>query len=155
MEVGEAVAERHLRFRARNGRKRKVLLKIGRPIKGPERQDPWWCPIRIGSPIDEFFALAGEDSLQSLVLALSFVEQTLPSLARRKRGQIEWLSERERLVFSGTDTIARQWHALKNLTDGLAQAVAHFERDARSPKGLVHKLRSLVASHGLSSRFKR
>src|SRR6185503_4549877 len=102
IEIGEVFAERRLSFK-RGRRSRLVRLSIGRPVKGPEPRDPWWCPIHLSAPFDKFDAIAGEDSLQCLLLALEMVQSTLPSLARSKGGRIEWLGEHERLIFAASE----------------------------------------------------
>ena len=47
-------------------------------------------------------SIAGEDSFQALVLAFQFVTLVLPAEAERAGGRIEWLGERESLVFANT-----------------------------------------------------
>jgi hypothetical protein len=153
-EVGEVVAERRVSFR-RAGRIRSVSILIGRPVKGPERHDPWWCPVRVGLPLEEFVAIAGKDSLQALILALSFLQLTLPSLARRKRGELNWLGERERLIFADTEAKMLQWESLANLIEGIGFAVAHLEGRSGVPKALINRLRRLVATSGVSRRAGR
>jgi hypothetical protein len=151
-DVGEVIASRRITF-ARAKRKQVVEIAIGRPVKGPERRDPWWCPVRVGAPIDVFQAVAGEDSLQALVLALDFVQTTLPSLARRKRGTVEWLGERERLVFAGTQMQMMAWESLARTLDGMRRAIAHIEQQTGAPKALLNDLRGLVARSGAGKRL--
>jgi hypothetical protein len=96
--------------------------------------------------------VAGEDSLQSLVLALELLQNTLPSLARRKGGEIEWLGEHERLVFAGSEQRMWQWTAVSNLVDGIADAIKALEARPGAPKALPARLRALVASCGASTK---
>ncbi|HZS36110.1 MAG TPA: hypothetical protein VFF06_04760 [Polyangia bacterium] len=154
VEIGDVAAERKLSFR-RAGRVRVVALTIGRPVKGPERLDPWWCCVRVGAPFDEFFAIAGEDSLQALVLALAFLDDTLPSLARRRQGQLEWLGENERLIVADTRARTAMWRAITNMIDGLAVATAHLEQVPDPPRALLEQLRKLVATGGGAGISKR
>jgi len=149
-EVGEVFAERRFAFK-RGGRSREVRLVVGRPVKGPEPRDPWWCPIHLSEPFDKFDAIAGEDSMQCLVLALELMNNTLPSLARQKGGRAEWLGEHERLVFAGSEASMWRWKAVENLVDGLADAVKQLEARKHASPGLLQRLRAVVASSGAST----
>jgi hypothetical protein len=96
--------------------------------------------------------IAGEDSVQALVLALEFVTNVLPVEAQRARGQLEWLGERERLVFANTLSVGLASKALQNLVEGLACAVDVLQNGTgRRPvaaKQLARRLRALIASGG-------
>jgi hypothetical protein len=124
-------------------------------VKGPDERDPWWCSIHLGAPFDKFDAVAGEDSLQSLVLALQLVQSTLPSLARRRGGTAEWLGEYERLIFAGTDAAMMQWAGLANMLEGLSSAVEQLEKQERVPTSLLKRLRRLIASSGMAAKPRR
>lgn len=152
-DVGEVIASRQITF-TRAKRKLVVEVAIGRPVKGPERRDPWWCPVRVGAPIRAFEAIAGEDALQSLVLALEFLQTMLPTLARRKRGTVQWLDEHERLIFADTESKTMAWEAVENALDGLRRAISHIEHQPRVPKALLHDLRGVVARSGYGKRYK-
>ncbi len=79
-------------------------------------------------------SIAGEDSLQALVLAFHFVTLVLPAEAERAGGRIEWLGERESLVFSNTLLLNMANDALQNLVDGFTRAVGVLENGgARRP----------------------
>jgi hypothetical protein len=145
-EIGEVIAERQLKLRGR--KPGKVTLVIGRPVHSVDKNDPWWCPTELRGALQSFVPIAGEDSLQSLVLALQFHQHTLPSLARRNGGEIAWLNERERLVFAETHSIMLQWNAIKNLLDGLVAATTELESPGKPPATLLKRLRKLIASHG-------
>jgi len=99
--------------------------------------------------------IPGEDSLQALVLAFEFVTHVLPVEAQRAGGHLEWLGERERLVFANTLSAGLASTALQNLVEGLATAVDALENvTARHPaavKEVVRQLRALVASGGHTS----
>jgi hypothetical protein len=148
-EIGDIFAERVFTFR-QGRRSRPLRLTIGRPVKGPEAADPWWCPIQLGTPFDKFTAIAGQDSLQSLILALKIVQSTLPSFARSKGGTAEWLGEYERLIFAETHSVMLQWESLARMIDGLASAVKQLEKQKPVPRALLKRLRMLVASKGAS-----
>ena len=92
-EIGTVFAQRKLTFRGKQ-RRGTVTIQIGCPVRGEDPRDPWWCPIRIEGAIKGFDAIAGEDSLQALVLALRFLQLTLPAAARRHGGEVDWLGER-------------------------------------------------------------
>jgi hypothetical protein len=106
--VGEVIAERVCDLR-RGGRKvGRVTITFGRPVRapGPERPDRWWCPVRIaGSGLDLFRPIAGDDSLQALILALEFAADILPDQARSLRAGLDWLGQPEKLI------LARQGHS--------------------------------------------
>jgi hypothetical protein len=154
-EVGEVFAERVFSFKRQGRRSQQVRLIIGRPVKGPQKKDPWWCPIRLRAPFNRFVAVAGEDSLQSLVLALQLVQSTLPSLARDRNGTAEWLGEYERLVFAGTDAALMRCEASANLVAGLSSAVEQLEKQDHVRPALLERLRSLVATGGMAARRRR
>jgi hypothetical protein len=153
--LGKAVAERRLRLVGPRRRAAIVTVRFGRPVRAPrpERGDPWWCPVEIeGLGKRRFNPIAGEDSLQALVLALEFVTQVLPLEAERAGAQVEWLGERERLVFANTLSSGLAARALQNMVDGLAAAVNLLEdghsRGSAASKKLVPQLRTLIASGG-------
>ena len=153
--LGKAVAERRLHLVGPRRRPAIVTVRFGRPVRSPrpERGDPWWCPVEIeGLGKRRLNPIAGEDSFQALVLALEFVTQLLPLEAERTGAHLEWLGERERLVFANTLSAGLAARALQNLVDGLAAAVnifdhSHPHRSAASKK-LVPQLKTLIASGG-------
>jgi hypothetical protein len=152
-DVGDVFASRRIAF-SRAKRKYAVEIAIGRPVKGPERRDPWWCPVRVGPPLGLFEAIAGVDSLQALMLALEFTQTMLPTLARRKRGRVEWLHEHERLIFADTFWKTMAWEAVENALDGVRRAVGQLERRHGTPKALLNDLRGIIAHSGYGKRYK-
>ena len=115
--LGSIIAERRLRLVRRRKRARTVRVRFGRPLRSPqaERKDPWWCPVEIaGLGRRRLRSIAGEDSLQALVLAFQFVTLTLPAEAERAGGRIEWLGEREK---SGVCTHALAQHGERRLRE--------------------------------------
>jgi hypothetical protein len=100
--IGTVVASRVLKFVTRRGTSRKVEVRVGRPVRrrraGP--RDPWWTPLAIRGIDAEGFdtCIAGADAMQSLVLALLFLEKVLPVQARDAGGSIEFLGRRSPLV---------------------------------------------------------
>jgi hypothetical protein len=90
-----------------------------------------------------------------LVLALEFVTYVLPVEAERARGHLDWLGERERLVFANTLVAGLASRAAQNLVEGLASAVDLLENGARgrgvSAKLLARRLRALIESGGYTA----
>jgi hypothetical protein len=124
----------------------------------PERGDPWWCPVQIsGLGGRRLETVAGEDSLQALILALEFASRELPLEAGRAGGQLQWLGERESLVFANTLMSSLLARGLENCIAGLADAVGVLEsRGARgAAKPLAQRLRALIASGGHTSDLRR
>ena len=158
--VGVVVAQRSFLTRHR-GRRSPVAVRFGRPVRAakPERGDPWWCPVEIeGLGPKTVRSIAGEDSLQALVLALEFAATVLPVEAQRSGMQLEWLGERERLVFA--DTLARGLanRALQSLAQGLADAIgvldAQIHPRSSHTRRMLLELKALVASGGHSRDLK-
>jgi hypothetical protein len=157
-KLGTVIAERRLTFARRRKPARTVSVRFGRPVRSPQprRGDPWWCPVEItGLGKSDLRSIAGEDSLQSLVLALEFATRVVPFEAERAGGHLEWLGERERLVFAGTLLAGMTNVALQNLVDGLGKAVDVFENgDGRRPavaRDLLRDLKALIVSGGYTA----
>jgi hypothetical protein len=103
-------------------------------------------------------SIAGEDSLQALVLAFQFVTLVLPAEAERVGGRIEWLGERESLVFANTLLLNMASEALDNLVSGLAKAVGMLENGSvrrAAARKVARQLRALIASGGYTSDHRR
>jgi hypothetical protein len=103
-QLGEVIAERRLVARVRHGRARSLVVKFGRPVHSAVKNDPWWCPVEIigiGKP--RFFAAAGVDSVQALILALRAADLKLATGYRNL--QVEWLGDAERPIFFHTHVI--------------------------------------------------
>jgi hypothetical protein len=153
-QLGEVIAERRLLLRRRGARPKGVRVRFGRPVRARQakRGDPWWCPVEIvGLGTRPFKAVAGEDSLQALVLALELVERTLPAKAKRAGGRVEWLAERERPVFAGTFTLRIYEKALANLRSGLRIVVPLVEGSATSPaqrRKMLARINRLLETSG-------
>jgi hypothetical protein len=161
-KLGSVIAERRLKFAEPRKRARIVSIRFGRPVRSPrpELGDPWWCPVEItGLGKRSLRPIAGEDSLQALVLAVEFVTHFLPVEAQRTGGNLEWLGERERLVFANTLSVALASTALQNCVEGLAAAIDVLENGSaghsRAAQKVTRQLRALVASGGHTSDPKR
>lgn len=89
--VGVVIAERKCEFLFPKVRNRKISISFGRPVRGRSSPagDPWWCPVQIsGGGFERFETVAGEDSLQALLLAIAFVERSLVQDAKDRGGSI-------------------------------------------------------------------
>lgn len=153
--LGRVIAARELRLLRPRRRASSVAVRFGQPVRSPRprRGDPWWCPVEVtGLGKRRLTPIAGEDSLQALVLALEFVTNVLPIEARRAGGHLEWLGERERLVFANTLSLGLAGRALQQLVEGLMAAVDALEdgdrRRSATNKGLARRLRALIMSGG-------
>ena len=152
-ELGEVIAERRLVARGRHGRPRALVVKFGRPVRSAVNKAPWWCPVEItgiGKP--RFFAAAGEDSVQALVLALRAADVKLATGFRTVR--VEWLGDTERPIFFHTHVIEMYQGAIDNLVAALRQAIKLVEDspDAREWKKSVAELRTIEQRNGFSLR---
>lgn len=106
-DIGHIIAERELDFKNDTGSK-KVLLRIGQPVRSPVPKDgdPWWCPIFIeGLGDNKYQAIAGEDSLQCLLLALQYAKKMLPEYAKGEGGRVYWLTEDMDSIFDQQEMI--------------------------------------------------
>jgi hypothetical protein len=110
-ELGTEIAKRDLTLRIR-GRKHRVVLRVGLPVRNPASRvrDPWFCPLRFGGlgPKGKLYSVAGEDSLQALVLALDFARQMMPHYARVAGGTLTWV-DKDRDVVSPQRTLAEAY----------------------------------------------
>ncbi len=107
-DIGQIIAERELEFKNDDTGSKKIFLRIGQPVRSsaPEDGDPWWCPILIeGFGGTKFQAIAGEDSLQCLLLALKYAKKILPEYAKEQGGQIYWLTEDMDSIFDQQNMI--------------------------------------------------
>jgi hypothetical protein len=88
-KIGSVIAERRLKFAEPGKRGRTVSVRFGQPVRAsrPGRGDPWWCPVGItGLGKRSLRPIAGEDSVQAIVLAFEFVTHVLPLEAERAGG---------------------------------------------------------------------
>ena len=147
------IAERRVRLERPGRRATRVRVRFGFPVRAPrpERGDPWWCPVQIaGLGKRHLENIPGEDSLQALILALEFASLILPDEADRAGGHLQWLGERESLIFANTFMSRMLERNLENCIAGLADAIDALENGSRRQvaKPLAQRLRALVASGG-------
>jgi len=99
--LGEVIAERQATFEL-DHRSHVVYLRFGKPVypPNPAEGDPWWCPLQVeGLGSGEIRPIAGEDSLQALLLALRFARDHLQAEAERLGGRVYWITEDLDAVF--------------------------------------------------------
>ena len=158
--LGIVIAERTLKLERPGGRATPVQVKFGRPVRAPrpERGDPWWCPVNIsGLGKRRLEQVPGQDSLQALTLAMELVGRVLPVEADRAGGQLQWLGERESLVFANTFASGLLARGLQNCITGLAEAVNALEKPGtnRVARTIARRLRALIASGGQTADSRR
>ena len=151
--LGIVIAERTLKLERPGRRATAVRVKFGRPVRAPrpERGDPWWCPVAIsGLGKRRLEKVPGEDSLQALTLAMELVGRVLPVEADRAGGHLQWLGERESLVFANTFASGLLARGLQNCITGLAEAVNALEQPGTKPvaRTVARRLRALIESGG-------
>jgi hypothetical protein len=91
-------------------------------------------------------------------LALEFLTRVLPVEAERVGGHLEWLGEREQLVFANTLLGGLASNALQSCIEGLAVAVDVLENGSArraSRTTVARQLRALIASSGYTSDSRR
>jgi hypothetical protein len=81
----------------------------------------------------------------------------LPLEAERAGGQLEWLGERESLIFGHTTTSDLLARGLQNCISGLAEAIDALEKPgtSRVDRTIAGRLRALVASGGHTADIRR
>ncbi len=84
--LGRVIASREIDFIHHSGKVELAIVSIGEPIQ-PEAKGPWGCPYRVQTPsFQRTFAMAGEDSMQALILSLHVIGSELIGLARENNG---------------------------------------------------------------------
>jgi hypothetical protein len=151
--LGSVIADRTVKLARPGRRPTAVRVRFGRPVRAPrpERGDPWWCPVDIsGLGTRRLERVAGVDSLQALTLAMELMTRILPIEAERAGGHLEWLGERERLIFGHTIASDLLAQGLQNFITGLAEAIDALENagTSRVDRSIAGRLRALIASGG-------
>ena len=91
--LGKAIAARELDFVRTSGEVELALVMLGEPVQ-PEKGGPWLCPYEIRTPsFERTFAIAGEDSMQALILSLHVISSVLVSLEREHGGVFKQYGE--------------------------------------------------------------
>ena len=151
--LGEVVAERDFVLKRKGRRSAKVRVRFGKPVRArhPHPRDPWWCPIEMTGR--GLTCVAGIDSLQALVLALHFAAERLPIQAAQADGKLEWLEQKEKLIFARAFVTSGLEGAIAHLLGGIYRAVALLsDRPAsvrREGTRLKRSLRAVAKEVGL------
>lgn len=133
--TGTVIAERRLTVVRAGRRQVGARLQFGMPVRGPEPGDPWWCPVRLhGKGFETFHSVAGEDSLQALLLAFDFATQLLPSVAAGQGVRFEWLGETERIVLGRHALSKSAESAILALVASLKATAAVLDSGARETR---------------------
>lgn len=103
--LGTDIATRELVFVRETGESEIALVSLGKPVKsGPT--GPWLCPYQIRTPsFGISFAVAGEDSMQALVLCVHVISAELIALERKHKGIFNHYGRRD-LGFPDADAMA-------------------------------------------------
>lgn len=84
--LGKVIATRSLDFVRASGVAEAATVSVGEPVR-PDRQGPWYCPYQIRTDsFERSFAVAGEDSMQALILTLHIIGTELKALAKQHVG---------------------------------------------------------------------
>jgi hypothetical protein len=149
-QLGTVIAERDLTLDL-GDLSRPAKLRVGQPVRSPEGI-PWFCPVMFDGlrPTDKLYTVAGEDSLQALVLALDFARKMLPHLAAQEGGKLIWLSDDLDLISPERDAL----QAYARASAEALHAVRHAEKALRETpepelRGIHHELAALVAKYGV------
>jgi hypothetical protein len=142
--LGDVIAERQFTFRAGKGKAKKARIRFGRPVRGPEKRDPYWCPIQItGFGLPGVFPVAGVDSLQALILALGHATNLLPAQAYKAGGKVEFLGDWEPIIFAEASMSQAMEHAVTSLALGLRRAMFVLE-GGKPTKAREQMMRALM-----------
>ena len=149
--VGEVVAERTCELRRGNRIAGRLTIRFGRPVRNHiDPNDPWWCPFVITIGRQSIFkAVAGQDSLQSLILALRLATDLIPAEAEHHNATANWLGETERIIFAREAISTGFDNAVLALRARLKQAAAFLDdgkSDTANPRRQA--VRALAALAG-------
>jgi hypothetical protein len=83
--IGKIVATRNLDFVRHSGESETAIVSVGEPVR-PEG-GPWYCPYQVQTKsFERTFAMAGDDSMQALILTLHIIATELNALAKQHGG---------------------------------------------------------------------
>ena len=93
ISLGEVVAERRLDWTG-DAEWEGVVVRIGKPVRNPDPEGDWVCPIEIiGLGDDTVRAAFGVDAVQALMLALQMIHIDLQAGQRRTGRTLQWLEQ--------------------------------------------------------------
>ncbi|WP_017852076.1 DUF6968 family protein [Leptospira interrogans serovar Szwajizak] len=97
-KLGTVIAERELFFQSKS-KKQKIIVKIGKPKYLQKPDDCWYCPIQItGIESKKIRAAYGEDSIQSLQLAIKMIIIDLSHFQKTQSGKFIWLGQEQKNI---------------------------------------------------------
>ncbi len=101
-DVGELIAERTLILEQRGKRRKKIIVRLGKPRIFPEGNPDYFCPFQIlGLGEDEVRCVAGVDAFQAIQLVLIGIAAELHFHFRRKFGEaLYWFEKGDNLGFA-------------------------------------------------------
>jgi len=155
--VGDVIAERDFLLTSRSGRKARIRVRFGRPVrgKGASRRDPWWCPVEVkGAGFDSFRPIAGIDSLQALILALELASRVLPDEVERAGFRLEWLGDSERLVLARHALSREAEEAMLSLFVTLRDVAATISSNDKEERRATEALRRIVTAAQVGGRLR-
>jgi hypothetical protein len=95
--VFSVIATRSLKLLDASGGQSPVTIEIGAPYPFPD-DTGYRCPIRVvGLGEDTVREIGGIDAVQALLLALRFLETTLPAFAQEAGARLVWEDDSEDL----------------------------------------------------------
>lgn len=93
ISLGEVVADRRLDWTG-DTESEGVMVRIGKPVRNPDPEGDWLCPIQIaGLGDDTVRAAFGVDAVQALILALQMIHIDLQAGQRRTGRTLQWLEQ--------------------------------------------------------------
>lgn len=91
--LGKIIATRNLDFVRRSGLSEAATVSIGEPVLR-DCEGTWRCPYQIRTKsFERTFAMAGEDSMQALILTLHIISTELHALAKQHGGAFTQFGE--------------------------------------------------------------
>jgi hypothetical protein len=92
--LGEVIAERELDLVVDGNISGTVVVRIGRPIRSPDPELDWLCPLQIIGLQDEMVRAAfGIDAVQALILAMQMIHIELQARQRLTGQTLQWLEQ--------------------------------------------------------------
>ena len=93
ISLGEVIAERRLDW-AGDAESEGVVVRIGKPVRDPDPEGDWLCPIQVaGLGDDTVHAAFGVDAVQALILAMQMIHIDLQAGQRRAGRTLQWLEQ--------------------------------------------------------------
>jgi hypothetical protein len=97
--------------------------------------------------------IPGEDSVQTIVLALRCVENFLVRESKKSGGRVAWANDSERPIFFHTHVVEMYEAAITNLLDALKRALRWIEHESDRAPTEVELLQLAATSRGFARRL--